>query len=99
MLSLIMHEFEKEDTPLTLDGLSRRLKVEKRALEGMLDVLVRKGKLRLDSDSNFDSDSCNGMACAGCRAGGACPFASPMPRTYVLIKNGESPQGLVVEGN
>ena len=46
MLVRIIDEFKKADGLLDLNELSRRLGVERSALEGMLQLLVRQGKLR-----------------------------------------------------
>jgi len=46
MLSQIIDEFRKSSGLLDLNGLSQRLGVEKSALDGMLQLLVRQGKLR-----------------------------------------------------
>ena len=46
MLLQIIDEFRKFSGPLDLNELSRRLGVEKSALDGMLQLLVRQGKLR-----------------------------------------------------
>ena len=46
MLFRILKEFKKTNEPLDLNDLGRRLGVERSALEGMLELLVRQGKLR-----------------------------------------------------
>ena len=46
MLTKILKAFEKNDGPVELDRLSRELDVERSALEGMLQTLVRQGKLQ-----------------------------------------------------
>ncbi len=46
MLSEILKAFREADGPLDLNELGRRLGIEKSALEGMLETLVRQGKLR-----------------------------------------------------
>jgi predicted Zn-ribbon and HTH transcriptional regulator len=46
MLSKIVNAFREADGPLDMRELSRRLGIERSALDGMLDVLVRQGKLR-----------------------------------------------------
>lgn len=55
MLSRILEEFEQTGGPATLTEMSRRLDVERSALEGMLQFLVRKGKLR---EVHPGSDAC-----------------------------------------
>lgn len=46
MLSRILEELEEAKGPLDLNEMSRRLGVERSALDGMLQLLVRKGRLR-----------------------------------------------------
>ena len=46
MLSRILEELEEARGPLDLNEMSRRLGVERSALDGMLQLLVRKGRLR-----------------------------------------------------
>jgi predicted transcriptional regulator len=46
MLSQILKAFEESNGPMDLNELSRRLGIERSALEGMLELLVRQGKLR-----------------------------------------------------
>jgi DNA-binding IclR family transcriptional regulator len=45
MLSQILKEFKESGGTIDLAELSRRLGVEPSALDGMLEVLVRRGKL------------------------------------------------------
>lgn len=46
MLSEILKNFRQTGGPLDLNELSRHLGIERSALEGMLEMLVRQGKLR-----------------------------------------------------
>jgi Mn-dependent DtxR family transcriptional regulator len=46
MLKEIIKAFKESNTPMDLNELSRDLGVERSALEGMLELLVRQGKLR-----------------------------------------------------
>jgi|GEM_PF-3001090 len=46
MLSQILKAFEESSGPMDLNELSRRLRTERSALEGMLGLLVRQGKLK-----------------------------------------------------
>lgn len=45
MLKEIMAEFQQNERPLCLTELSQKLAVETSALEGMVQILVRKGRL------------------------------------------------------
>jgi len=70
MLSQIIDEFRKSSGLLDLNGLSQRLGVEKSALDGMLQLLVRQGKLR---EIGLDTEACTHCAghlsCASIQAG------------------------------
>lgn len=46
MLSQILGELESAGGAIDLNELSRRLGVQRSALEGMIETLVRKGRLR-----------------------------------------------------
>ena len=58
MLSSIFKEFQEARSPLTLAELSQRLGIERSALEGMLQFLVRKGKIRQVGDGTVSCDMC-----------------------------------------
>jgi hypothetical protein len=63
MLSRILREFKESGGTISLSELSRRLGVERSALDGMLEVLVRQGKLNhLCAGA---SGGCGG-SCHGC---------------------------------
>ena len=89
ILQQILQELEVVDGPISMQELSRRLGVETSALEGMLEFLVRKG--RLVDDSQVASDAvagCGpGYACASaCPGADRCPFVAMRPKTYSLKK-------------
>jgi hypothetical protein len=88
MFSQILIEFRNSKTPLSLGGLSRRLDVEKSALEGMLETLVRKGRLKASHGPLAEPVvECESVTCAGCGSAASCPFAGNMPVvTYSLIE-------------
>ena len=46
MLSEILKEFKEAEGPLDIRDLSQRLGVDRSALEGMIETLVRQGRLR-----------------------------------------------------
>lgn len=71
--------------PVSFDDLSKRLQVERSALEPMLELLVRKGLLTEWTDGEAavacGSGSC-GTSCSGMQG---CPFvAGGMPRTLQI---------------
>jgi hypothetical protein len=87
MFAKILAEFDRVNTPLSVEGLSRRLNIQKSALEGMLQTLVRYGKIKLSDTAGDQKDSCGSLICAGCGAASRCPFAGKIPVTYTKVKN------------
>ncbi len=65
MLSRILHEFGNAGGPVDLDELSRRLGVQRSALEGMIEFLVRKRYLREVRNEGAP-------VCAGCSIRSTC---------------------------
>lgn len=83
MLSRILEEFEKAKGPLDLNELSRRLGVERSALEGMLQLLVRKGRLRETGTGTETCAHCTGhLSCAQAHTGNL------MGKAYELVTQG-----------
>ena len=78
MFERILREFAAATGPVSLRDLSRRLEIEPSALAGMLDFLVRKGRLRA-SGGDTPPD------CGSCGQRGACPFVVALPRSYALV--------------
>ena len=66
MLAEIMKKFHESEGPVDLARLSRELGVEKSALEGMLQTLVRQGKLREIAPGS--------ETCAGCSHRSGCDY-------------------------
>jgi hypothetical protein len=75
MLSQILNEFQ-QNPGLCLDELSQKLAVEAGALEGMLQTLVRKGRL-LEIDPGQ-------AACQACPAKGGCLLIGGLGKGYIL---------------
>ncbi|MFH1646897.1 MAG: FeoC-like transcriptional regulator [Chloroflexota bacterium] len=70
MLAEIMKAFRETGGPLDLNELSRSLGAERSAVEGMLQTLVRQGKLREISPGSEDCTHCGGRAdCARLQTG------------------------------
>lgn len=59
MLSRIMKEFKQSDGLINLDDLSHRLDIERSALDGMLETLIRQGKLKEVINEQPDCTSCD----------------------------------------
>ena len=82
MLSQIIDEFRKSSGLLDLNGLSQRLGVEKSALDGMLQLLVRQGKLREVGSGTEACAHCVGrLSCASIQMG------NMMGKAYELVKS------------
>ena len=65
MLSEILKAFEESNGPMDLNELSRRLDTERSALEGMLGLLVRQGKLREIKPGSEECHHCSSRASCG----------------------------------
>jgi hypothetical protein len=70
MLTEILQAFKETSGPIDLAELSRRLGTERTALEGMLQTLVRQGKLREVEPGSSQCSHCAGrFSCAHLEAG------------------------------
>jgi len=80
MLARIIDGFKRSDRPLDLNELSRRLGIERSALDGMLQLLVYQGRLR-EVDSGTE-------ACAHCAGRLSCASIqmSNVGKAYELVK-------------
>jgi len=79
MLSQIMKELERAGGAIDLNELSRRLGVQRSALDGMIDVLVRKGRLRAVEVGEIPP------MCAGCAKRSACTLVT-MRKVYEVVQ-------------
>jgi DNA-binding HxlR family transcriptional regulator len=79
MLSRIIEELEKAGGPLNLDELSRRLGVQRSALDGMIETLVRKGRLREVEVGEIPP------MCAGCAERSGCTVAG-VGKVYEVVR-------------
>ncbi len=85
MLHQVLEALETATGPVSLDELSRQLKIEPGALEGMIAFWVRKGRLR-----SGVGGACGG-ACAHCGPqAGTCVFNAGGPRTIALVERTRS---------
>ena len=79
MLSKILSEFRQTDGPVDLRDLSQRLDIDRSALEGMLETLVRQGKLK----------EITSEGCARCDRSGTCAHgeqAWAQGKVYALVE-------------
>jgi len=88
MLWQILHEVEAAQGPLDLNELSRRLDIERSALDGMIQFWVRKGRLVDDAVVAGQATTvCASHACSrGCPGPQQCSFVLKMPRTITLLE-------------
>lgn len=70
MLSDILKAFRRTDEPLDLNRLSRELGTDRSALGGMLETLVRQGKLKEINIGGETCGNCHGKAsCSALQSG------------------------------
>ena len=70
MLTEILKTFREINGPLDLEALSRKLGTERSALEGMMETLVRQGKLKEVTLGSEDCAHCSGrLSCGYLQAG------------------------------
>ncbi len=87
MLREVLQAVEAAEGPITLNELSRRLELDPRVLDGMLEHWSRRGKLIVDG---VTGTACAGnMTPASCSCGlatdkGSCPFLVRLPKSYSL---------------
>jgi hypothetical protein len=86
MLRRVLQELESAQSPLDLNELSRKLGLERSALDGMIEFWVRKGRLKDDARQNEQIfATCGGGSCGGtCPGPQGCPYILKMPRTFSL---------------
>lgn len=65
MLSQILKAFEESNSPMDLNELSQRLNTDRSALEGMLQLLVRQGKLREIKPGSEECSRCSSRLSCG----------------------------------
>jgi DNA-binding IclR family transcriptional regulator len=85
LLVAILETLQQAEYPLSLNDLSRHLNVEPSALQGMLDLLVHRGRLRVLGP--LDGTQCATLGCWGCSASGParCPLVFNEPTRYEVI--------------
>jgi hypothetical protein len=80
VLSKILEELRNFNGVMSLSELSRRLGVERSALDGMMETLIRQGKIK--------ELSCPAAACSGCCGRSLCDRASNCTpaKIYTMIR-------------
>lgn len=85
MLIQVLRDIKTSKCTLNLDSLSRKLGVDRSALQGMIDYWVHKGRLRDDQEMAMTPDICTTVGCAGsCTGPRNCSFKVKMPKTYSI---------------
>lgn len=85
MLKQILLEIKSAKEPVSLPALSRKLGIDRSALEGMLMYWVQKG--RLSEDTTQGLEPCHTGVCgSSCTGPESCPFIAQMPKTYSIKK-------------
>lgn len=82
MLYQLLYEIKSAPGPLNLAELAERLNVEPAALNGMIDFLVKKGRLHRD-EITCAADHAN-SACGACACSANCMLAGKIPPTYTF---------------
>ncbi len=97
MLHQILIEFENAAGPVSLNDLARKLKIDRGALDGMIQFWVRKGRIKdsyvanspaLNAVEKAVPSACSGLSCAGsCPGPQSCPYVMEMPRILSYVKD------------
>ena len=93
MLKKVLDEVKNASGAVDLNGLAKKLGIERSALDGMVQFWVRKGRLTDDdlAEANQPFDAC-GSCTGSCPGPKSCPFVFTTPRTYSLSIQADSPQ-------
>ena len=68
MLSQISREIKSRSGPINLKELSAKLDIEQNALVGMLNFMIRKGKIEKGIlREEYSYEDCSSQTCASCR--------------------------------
>jgi len=85
MLKQVLHEIETANGPIHLGELSRKMGVERSALNGMIQFWVQKGRLLDDAPTGHsDSTLCGGSCRGSCSGPDSCSFVMKMPQTFSI---------------
>lgn len=86
MLNEILYEIENSKGAFNLNDLSRKLEIDRSALDGMIQMLVHKGRL-VDADAveMGAGGSCSTGSCGtSCSGPDECSFIAKMPKSYTV---------------
>lgn len=87
ILDTVLVELRKAKGPIRSNELALKLGVSEPALEGMISVLVGKGKLAGSATSPIENViACSGTACGtSCVGLEKCAFIANVPESYALV--------------
>ena len=86
MLDQVLQEIETAQSAQNLGDLSRKLGIERSALDGMIQFWMRKGRL-IDDDAvetQVRAVCSIGSCGASCTGTSNCAFVAKMPKTYSI---------------
>ncbi|MEN8040110.1 MAG: FeoC-like transcriptional regulator [Actinomycetota bacterium] len=87
ILDRVLEELRSAKGPIRSNDLATKVGVSETALDGMISVLVAKGKLAgSDPEPIEETVACSGIACGtSCVGLEKCPFIADVPETYALV--------------
>jgi len=87
MIKIILKEMKISSKSVTLRYLCHKVGLEESALEGIMELLVKKGVVRDSSLCMSEFQNINQVPqCLGCAVSN-CPIAKNLPKTYSLKNN------------
>ena len=89
MISLVLNEIKNAKDGVSFNELNQKLGIERSALEGMIQHLVRTGRL-VDEDAKAEKCGISGNCGSTCTGAAICPFVAKMPRTYSIPDSKET---------
>ncbi len=89
ILDRVLDELREARGPIRSTNLALKVGVSEAALDGMISVLVAKGKLAGSEPQSIEETvACSGVACGtSCVGLEKCPFIADVPETYALVIN------------
>ena len=82
LLNAVLRTIETAESPLCVADIARTVDVDANAVTGMLDLLARKGKLRIEGDQVCPPTACG--ECAFSKEGG-CSLAFKSPTRFEVL--------------
>ncbi|MEA3327029.1 MAG: FeoC-like transcriptional regulator [Chloroflexota bacterium] len=89
MIIQILHEIKTAKGSLNLNDLKNKLGIDRSALEGMIQHLVRTGHL-VDEEAKAATCGISERCGTNCTGLATCPFVAKMPKIYLMAGSGEA---------